>query len=113
MQPTLGEFSAAVTAQVNAFASAWSEAGNTFARQVAAEGGQAVVSSQRQKELLAQALGNEFKTLADSSERWAAAAADQHKTAIAEQPLPKSWSATLSSMQLRPTCCSTTFWTPT
>jgi len=59
VQLTFGEFSAALTAQANAFASAWSEADNRFARQVAADGGQAVVSAQRQKELLAQALGNE------------------------------------------------------
>ena len=84
MEMTLKEFTTTVTSQANAFASAWSAAGEKFAAQVAAEGGSAVLTAQRQTELLAQSMGQEFSNLAASSERWAAAATAQGNAGIAE-----------------------------
>lgn len=49
---------------------------------VAAEGGAAVETAQRQFELLAQKVGQEFGSLAASSERWAAAAAAEGNSGI-------------------------------
>ncbi len=84
METTFGEFSSAISAQAGAFASAWSQAGKTFSDRVAAEGGEAIVSAMRQSELYAQSIGDSFRSLAASSERWAASAAAQGNAGIAE-----------------------------
>lgn len=81
---TVSQYINAVSLQTMALASGWSSAAQRFALAVAAEGGAAVVTAERQFQLLAQNMAAEFHQLATQSQMWAAAAESQSQRGYKE-----------------------------